>query len=238
MSKTFIGTAGWSIPADHRGSFGDGDSALARYASRLDCVEINSSFHRRHRAETWQRWADSVPDGFRFSVKVPKTITHQRKLVDCGDLIAELGDDTHRLGAKLAVLLVQLPPKLAFANNDAEQFFVALAALGEVQIVCEPRHPSWFEAEPERLLRSLNISRVAADPPPHPAAATPGGWDEFAYWRLHGSPRMYRSSYDDGRLEGYACEIAAHTPSWCIFDNTASAAATGDALALKSILAG
>ena len=152
MRKTFIGTAGWSIPADLREAFGDGESTLARYASRLDCVEINSSFHRRHRAATWQRWADSVPADFRFSVKVPKTITHERKLVDCADLIAELGYDTRGLGSKLAVLLVQLPPKLAFAADEAEQFFVALAAIGDAQIICEPRHPSWFEPEPERLL--------------------------------------------------------------------------------------
>jgi uncharacterized protein YecE (DUF72 family) len=231
-----IGTAGWAIPADYRDSFGEGESTLARYATRFDCVEINSSFHRRHRASTWQRWAESVPAGFRFSVKVPKTITHERKLVDCADLIAALGDDTRGLGGKLAVLLVQLPPKLAFAAREAEQFFVALAALGDARIVCEPRHLSWFEAAPGCLLRDLRISRVAADPPPVPAAATPGGWDGFAYWRLHGSPRMYRSSYD-GRLEDYARAIAAHGPAWCIFDNTASSAATSDALALQSMVA-
>jgi uncharacterized protein YecE (DUF72 family) len=235
--RIFIGTAGWSLPADQRESFGDGDSMLARYATRFDCVEINSSFHRRHRPATWQRWADSVPADFRFSVKVPKTITHERKLVDCHDLIAELGDDICGLGAKLAVLLVQLPPKLAFSAREAERFFIALAALGRTQIVCEPRHPSWFEAESERMLGDLKISRVAADPPPVPAAAAPGGWDGFAYWRLHGSPRMYRSSYDDGRLADYARAMAARRPAWCIFDNTASSAATGDALALKSLLA-
>jgi uncharacterized protein YecE (DUF72 family) len=78
---------------------------------------------------------------------------------------------------------------------------------------------------------------VAADPARVPAAAEPGGWRGLSYFRLHGSPAMYRSSYRDGRLEGYASAVAAAPePAWCIFDNTASSQATGDALALMALL--
>lgn len=233
-----VGTAGWAIPADERDAFGEGASNLARYATRFDCVEINSSFHRRHRASTWARWADSVPDGFRFAAKVPKTITHVAKLRDVDGLLAEFIEDSSGLGAKLAVVLVQLPPKLAFEAEVAVPFLVGLRNATPARIVCEPRHPSWFEEVPSNQLAALGITRVAADPAPVPAAARPGGDAAFQYWRLHGSPQIYRSSYDQARLDDYAAQMqAAAGEAWCIFDNTASSAATGNALGLMKRLA-
>ena len=79
-SKVRVGCAGWAIPRQHAGLFGPGDSVLARYATLFDCVEINSSFHRPHRRGTCERWAASVPSGFRFSVKFPRSITHGARL--------------------------------------------------------------------------------------------------------------------------------------------------------------
>lgn len=231
-----VGTAGWALPAASREAFGNGASNLARYATRFGGVEINSSFHRRHRAATWARWADSVPDDFRFSAKLPKTITHVARLADCDDLLAEFLDDVAGLGAKLAVLLVQLPPKLAFDPAVAPLFLDALCSATAARIACEPRHASWFEDGVERLLTERGIARVAADPPPVPAAANPGGACDFTYWRLHGSPHIYRSSYDEQRLGDYARRIGERGPGWCIFDNTASSAATGNALALQDML--
>ena len=232
-----VGTAGWALPAPVRDAFGDGASNLARYATRFDCVEINSSFHRRHRASTWARWAESVPDEFRFSAKLPKTITHDARLAGCEALLAEFIDDVSGLASKLAVILVQLPPKLAFDPLVAPRFLDTLQAATSARIVCEPRHPSWFEDEPERLLAEAGIARVAADPAPVPSAARPGGWTGFAYWRLHGSPQVYRSSYDPQRIAAYAGEMTRRgTPAWCIFDNTASSAATGNALDLARAL--
>jgi uncharacterized protein YecE (DUF72 family) len=229
-----VGTAGWSIPAREREHFPSEGSALERYSARFAGLEINSSFHRPHRASTWQKWAESVPPGFRFSVKVPKTITHERKLVDCDDPLDRFLDELGPLGDKLAVLLVQLPPKLAFDERVADAFLSGLSDRVRAQLACEPRHPSWFESGADALLDRLRIARVAADPAVVPAAASPGGWSDFAYWRLHGSPAVYRSSYDDGRLDDYARAIGATSASetWCMFDNTASSQATGDALAL------
>ena len=231
-----IGTAGWSIPAKHATRFGPGGSALARYATRFGGVEINSSFHRPHRPETWARWAASVPPDFGFAVKLPKTISHERKLVDCSDLVSRFLAEVGGLGGKLAILLLQLPPKLAFDPDVAEPFLAALTAASRARVVCEPRHPSWFEPRPEALLKRLEVARVGADPAVIPAAASPGGWRGLDSWRLHGSPSMYRSSYDDGRLDLYATALReaelAGRAAWCIFDNTASPAATGDALGL------
>jgi uncharacterized protein YecE (DUF72 family) len=121
-----IGTAGWSLPRQTAEQFKGEGSALERYASRLSAAEINSSFHRSHRLSTWQRWHDSVPEDFRFSVKLPKQITHVRKLVDCKVELDEFFEQATVLGDKLAVLLVQLPPIHVFKLAVAQRFFKAL----------------------------------------------------------------------------------------------------------------
>jgi uncharacterized protein YecE (DUF72 family) len=234
-----VGTAGWSIARTEAERFPAEGSALERYSARFGGVEINSSFHRPHRTSTWARWAEQVPDHFRFSVKVPKTITHKQKLVDCGDLLTAFLEQSSGLGDKLAVLLVQLPPSLAFDPELAERFFGLLAHVSPA-IACEPRHPSWFEEGGSNLLERLQVARVAADPAKVPQAAVPGGWRGLSYFRLHGSPVPYRSSYDQERLDGYADlirdDVAAGRPVWCMFDNTASSAATGNALSLMEKL--
>src|SRR5687768_14924424 len=81
MHTVRIGTAGWSIARECAERFPAEGAGLERYAARFNAAEINSSFHRPHRASTWERWRDSVPDDFRFSVKVPKRITHELKLL-------------------------------------------------------------------------------------------------------------------------------------------------------------
>ncbi|HEX9963523.1 MAG TPA: DUF72 domain-containing protein [Allosphingosinicella sp.] len=233
-----IGTAGWTVPAAVAEAFPSEGTGLERYSARFDCAEINSSFHRSHRPGTWRRWAESVPDGFLFSAKLSKEVTHKRRLADCSEPLAQSLAEMEELGDRLGILLVQLPPSLAFEPALAEAFFTGLRARWERPIAVEPRHPSWFEAEPDSLLADRRIARVAADPARVPAASEPGGWRGLAYYRLHGSPVTYRSSYDDGRLETYAGRIAAETaPVWCIFDNTASSAAAGDALKLQALLA-
>jgi uncharacterized protein YecE (DUF72 family) len=234
-----IGTAGWTIAREVADQFPAEGASLERYAARFPVSEINSSFHRPHRLSTWERWRDSVPDNIRFSVKIPKTITHQRKLAECSDLLPEFIAQTQVLGAKLAVLLVQLPPKLEFEAELVRRFFEDLRLRTDAQIACEPRNISWFGEEADALLVELKVARVAADPALCDAAARPGGWHGLSYWRLHGSPVIYRSSYAD-RIDQLAASISAApgAESWCIFDNTASSAATGDALALLRKLNG
>jgi uncharacterized protein YecE (DUF72 family) len=240
--KNIVGTAGWSIARSEAEHFPAEGSALERYAAVFRGAEINSSFHRSHRASTWQRWADAVPADFRFSAKLPKTVTHGAKLAGCGALLAAFVEEVAPLQGKLEVLLVQLPPKLAFDAALAEDFFADLRNRTEAAIACEPRHPSWFEAAAGALLERAQVARVAADPAVVPAAAAPGGWRGLDYWRLHGSPVMYRSAYGPERLAPYAEALgqaaAAGRRTWCMFDNTASSAATGDALWLQRRLAG
>ncbi|MFL6734965.1 MAG: DUF72 domain-containing protein [Sphingomicrobium sp.] len=234
-----VGTAGWSIGPAAASSFPAEGSGLERYSSVLPVTEINSSFHRPHRLGTWERWRDAVPETFRFSVKIPKTVSHERKLVDCDDLLGDFLTQTEVLGEKLAILLLQLPPKLEFHRETVIAFLEGLARRCPARIVVEPRHLSWFGEEQEALLRDMRVARVAADPAICPSAALPGGWPGLHYWRLHGSPERYRSSYAD-RISEYVAAIgSAEGPTaerWCIFDNTASSAATGDAVNLQRFL--
>jgi uncharacterized protein YecE (DUF72 family) len=240
-SKVYIGTAGWSIPRPEQRRFPAGESHLVRYAQVLPAVEINSTFHRPHRASTFERWAASVPRAFRFSVKLPRTITHDQRLVGTADLMKTFLTDLAPLGQRLGCLLVQLPPSLAFDRRVARTFFSLLRKRFERGIALEPRHASWFEDRAGQLLEDYEVARVAADPPRVEGGGEPGGWRGLAYFRLHGSPRIYYSSYDDDYLESLASrldELRRHRiPGWCIFDNTTLGAGTSNALALQQRLA-
>jgi uncharacterized protein YecE (DUF72 family) len=232
-----IGTAGWTIPRAVAESFPAAGSGLQRYAARFDAVEINSTFYRSHRPATYARWVASTPPGFRFAVKLPRAITHEARLAGAADLLAAFRAEAVQLGDKLGPLLVQLPPSLAYDPAVAGPFFDALRALWPEAVACEPRHASWFEAEAEAMLTSHRVARVAADPARHPDAARPGGWPGLRYWRLHGSPRMYWSAYDEAALGALARAIrASEVESWCVFDNTTSGAAAANALALQEML--
>lgn len=229
-----IGCAGWSVPKAFSSRFPEKGSHLERYSSVFGAVEINSSFYRPHQPSTYERWKDAVPESFRFAVKVPKVITHTRRLKDIDEeLSGFLAECTH-LGAKLGVLLVQLPPSLAFDAATTGAFFTTLRAHFEGDVAIEPRHRTWFTQEVDLFLSAHRVARVAADPALTPEAALPGGWNELVYYRLHGSPRIYYSAYPQEYLEEIANRLmearANGTRVWCIFDNTAEGAATGDAL--------
>jgi uncharacterized protein YecE (DUF72 family) len=244
----FIGTAGWGIPKDVADAFPGEGAQLARYARVLDCAEINTTFSRTHRPDTFARWADQTPAGFRFSVKLPKTMTHEARLdvprAEVKAFVASLAG----LGERLAVLLVQLPPSLVFDATVARAFFRAVRAGFDGAVVCEPRHPTWFTEVAERLMIKERIGRVAVDPAKPAGAEAPGGWlgehgdgrGAVVYYRWHGSPRMYWSSYDEEWLRAQAEALSrwpAGTEVWCVFDNTASGAATANALNLARLRA-
>ncbi|KGQ20575.1 DUF72 domain containing protein [Lysobacter dokdonensis DS-58] len=235
-----IGCAGWSIASRQAGLFGEGDSVLARYATRFDAVEVNSTFYRSHRPDTFVRWAAAVPRTFRFSVKLPKTITHEARLVRTAPLIRAFAQEVAGLGAKLGGVLVQLPPSLAFDARVAGAFFRAMRAAFDAPLCCEPRHGSWFESRVDALWERFDIARVAADPPQPEGAGAPGDAGRWRYFRLHGAPRMYYSAYDDARLVSLAAQLRAcdrqRRPVWCIFDNTAHSHAVENAARLQEML--
>jgi uncharacterized protein YecE (DUF72 family) len=226
----WIGTAGWAIRREQAALFGDGPSHLARYATRFNAVEINSSFYRPHQRKTYERWAASVPQNFRFAVKLPRAITHAARLADCDAALEAFQGQALGLGRKLGPVLVQLPPSLAFDPVIAPRFFERLRARFDSALACEPRHASWFSKPPNQILKHYRVVRVAADPAPAPGAEIPGGWDGYRYFRWHGSPVIYRSNYPPETLAVLA--ERAGGGDWCIFDNTADGAAAPNALEL------
>lgn len=234
-----VGCAGWSIGSPYRALFGEGDSVLSRYATVFDAVEINSSFYGPHQQRTYQRWAQSVPDDFRFSLKIPRAISHEARLHEAGPVLDAFLEQASGLGHKLSVLLLQLPPSLRFDADAVSRFLSLLRSRWQGEVVCEPRHGSWFAADARALLHRHRIAMVGADPAPHPLAAEPAG--PLRYWRWHGSPRMYYSEYGAAqlaRLGSLMASASAEAPVWCIFDNTAAGFALPNALELRRLLGG
>ena len=238
MNQTRVGIAGWGNPPTHRGKRADTQSHLAYYAQHFDCVEINSSFYRSHRRETYQRWRDSTTARFRFAVKMPLSITHESGLRNARRELSGFFAEIEGLGPKLAVIFIQLPPSLEFTARTVRTFLQRLPRLPDLHVVCEPRHMSWFSKSADAVLLRAGVSRAAVDPAIIDAAAVPGGARQFAYYRWHGSPRMYYSSYRAAHLTSLAATLSEAEPreAWCIFDNTARYAAWRNAAYLESAL--
>lgn len=238
LGTIFLGCAGWSLRKENFALF-DAGSHLERYASRFNCVEINSSFYKSHRISTYQRWAAATLPDFRFAVKLPKTITHINRLQDSQDDIAQFAAEVAGLGLKLGVVLVQLPPSLAFDADLVIPFIAQLRASRLGNVVIEPRHASWFDAGVGSFLTNCGVGRVAADPGVTAEAGEPIIANGLAYFRWHGSPRIYYSSYDDATLVELSQRLVAAASSaevWCVFDNTAEGAATINALSMQDHL--
>jgi uncharacterized protein YecE (DUF72 family) len=241
MACTFrVGCAGWSLRKEHAGWFGAEGTHLVRYATRFNCVEINSSFYRPHRTSTYERWAEVTPDHFRFSVKLPKEVTHKKRLKKCSDEVDRFATEVGGLRHKLGVVLVQLPPSLIYDATVAVTFFDELTGLLACPIVVEPRHASWFADAATSMLVAGSVGRVVADPPIEHGDGAPVNGDGLAYFRWHGSPRIYYSSYDGTALAALKSRLrksaASNREVWCVFDNTAEGAATENAVALQRLL--
>jgi uncharacterized protein YecE (DUF72 family) len=232
-----IGCAGWNIPKQAASHFVGTGSHLIRYSELFNCCEINSSFYRSHKPETWERWASSVPAGFRFSVKLPKTITHEAKLSCDSAALSTFFQQVSVLKDKLGPVLIQLPPSLAFDLDRSKTFLLLLRDIYPGPVVLEPRHKSWFKDGVDDLLRNFRVARAAADPPCVSIAGMPGGHTSLVYFRLHGSPRKYYSAYSNkflNRLVAQFTNLARTTNVWCVFDNTASGYAIENARQLIS----
>jgi uncharacterized protein YecE (DUF72 family) len=236
-----IGLAGWSEAVSRHGAsfpapFPAARSALAKYATAFDFVEINASFYSQFRADTYAKWADDVPDGFRFAVKMHRLLTHYTRLRNAA-LLDPFFDSVAGLGDKLAVVLVQLPPSLAFDSAVATAFFNALRTRYAGAVVCEPRHDSWTAPEALALLAAHHIGLVQIE---IPAPERERGHNGVPlYIRLHGAPRRYYSAYSDAQLDQLA-EFLRLNPQrrrFVVFDNTASNAGVRNALHLRRLVA-
>jgi uncharacterized protein YecE (DUF72 family) len=223
-----IGTAGWTIPRASADRLPLDGTHLQRYARVFNAAEINSSFHRPHAEKVYREWAESTPPGFLFSVKMPRAITHDLRLRRARAPLEQFLAESSGLGDRRGPLLVQLPPSFAFDARVIARFLDLLRARYDGGVVWEPRHATWFTGQADALLARYQVARVAADPICAAGAGEPGGWRGLTYYRLHGSPRTYWSSYSADYISVLAARLAPG--AWCIFDNTASGAALENAL--------
>jgi uncharacterized protein YecE (DUF72 family) len=181
--RYWIGTSGYNYP-EWRGSFYPEkfptNKMLAYYAERFDTVEVNYTFYRMPTEKLLDGWAAGTPDGFTFTLKAPRRITHDAKLRNCEELTESFVRIAGTLGGKLAVLLFQLPPNFK-RNDDILAAFLASIPEG-TRAAFEFRHDSWHDEAVFAALRARNLALCIADSEKMstPAIATA----DYTYFRL------------------------------------------------------
>lgn len=160
--QLYLGTSGWSYSDWQDGFYPPGTTSKERlefYAGQYQSVEINSTFYGLPRLKTVQSWRMQSPEGFVFSAKFPRAITHQARLVNCAGLTTTFIETMQELGDRLGPLLLQLPPSLsADAFDDLARFLEGLPD-GLIYAV-EVRHRSWLTQEYADLLKRWQVSMV------------------------------------------------------------------------------
>jgi len=232
-----IGTSGWTYP-HWQEQFYPPDwpksKWLEYYAQHFDTVGLNATFYRLPKPKTFENWKNRTPDGFLWSVKASKYITHTRRLKAPQEPLARLYTTAAGLGEKFGVLLFQLPPSLAFDKKRFTEFCGFLNP--RLRHAVEVRHVSWISDPFFDMLKQSNIAFCIADTagryPFHEAVTA-----DFIYIRLHGSTELYASHYSEKELQAWAEKIKAWgKDTFVYFDNDFEGHAVKNAQRLKEIL--
>ena len=208
---------------------------LCFYSKHLNAVEINSTFYRRPRPSTILKWVEETEANFKFFIKIPKTITHLKKLDDTKNETTEFCQYlAENLGTKLAGFLFQLPPSFHYT---AENLAKVIATVDKNYLnVVEFRHQSWWNIEVQNSLNENNIVFAGVSIPKDIPNDFIINNNDFAYYRLHGNPEMFKSEYAETELKKLAAEILKFKgTSYIFFNNTYGTAAIKNALYLNMI---
>jgi uncharacterized protein YecE (DUF72 family) len=202
--NVLVGTSGYSYK-EWKGGFYPQDlknaDMLRFYAGRFATVEINNTFYRMPSPELLARWAAEVPAGFRFVLKAPRRITHEKRLVGVADTTARLFEVAASLGDKQGPFLFQLPP---YSKKDAARLRDFLALLPPAaRAAFEFRDPSWDDDEVTGALRNAGAARCLADTDDEAAEPRIVPTARFGYLRLR------RADYDEAALRAWADRIRA-----------------------------
>ncbi len=224
-----IGTAGWSLPKQFSQ---EQTPQLQTYSQWLNCCEINSTFYKDPLKRTLEKWKDLTSENFSFSLKLHQNFTH---LCDLNPPAKELKRTLKLyqvLDEKFGCLLLQFPPKMNFNEKRMQRFYRLIRQSFDKAVVIEPRNSTWLTKDSLALMKEYSISKVIADPEKCPGQKY--NYAGIKYYRLHGSPVIYRSSYSESFLRNLSLEIKkSRKEIWVVFDNTASGAGFPNALSLN-----
>lgn len=203
------------------------------YAQHLFAVEINSTFYRKPQEKTLEKWFTETGDEFKFFIKIPKTITHLQKLEKTDELTTVFCDYISKgLRQKLGGFLFQLPPSFRFSSDNLDK---VLNTVDEKYLnVVEFRDKSWWTKEIQVKLAEKNIVFSGVSIPKDIPDALVINNGDFAYYRLHGVPQLFKSEYSEEMLLKLAGEIKNFNGTFYIFfNNTNGVAAIKNALFLN-----
>lgn len=229
----YSGTSGLDLPVprSHYPAEFRGKSRLQYYASLFNSLEVNSIFYKLPRSSTVANWAESVPDYFRFTCKVSKTLTHAKGLQFAVKDVDDFIKVVEHIDEKKGCLLAQFPPSLKIDMLDRLQSLLEVLAEATEnsgwKLAVEFRDPSWYEREVYELLEEYDAAMVIQD---IPKSATPLGHvkGDFVYLRFHGPEPRYRGNYSDEFLKRYAgyinTWISEKKTVYAYFNNTVGAA--------------
>lgn len=236
--KWRIGTSGWNYKHWKGVVYPSGVPAskwLGYHANQFDTVEVNATFYRLPKPDTFERWYRETPEGFLWAVKGSRFITHTRGLKDSGEPLEHLYGGLRGLREKLGPILFQLPPSLSY-NRDLLLSFCHQLDHSRLHAL-EIRHPSWVVDEVFQILKEHQVAFCFSDTsgryPYHETLTA-----DFLYIRLHGSRKMYASEYTEEELQTWARKIRSwDMEAYVYFDNDFGGFAVNNAKRLREILA-
>ncbi len=202
-------------------------SRLSYYASLFNSIEFNSTFYKIPKPETILKWANQVPDNFKFTIKLFKGITHCKYLNFNEDDLNQVFKSINKVQDKKGCLLLQFPPSIDVKSiaklENLLQSIKNINYTQEWKIAVEFRNKSWYQEQIYEMLDNFNAAMVVHD---IPKSATPymQHTSNFIYLRFHGPTGNYRDSYTDSFLTEYSIYIkkwlAEDKAVYVYFNNT------------------
>ncbi|NWG38099.1 DUF72 domain-containing protein [Nitrososphaera sp.] len=238
----FLGTCGWSYQ-EWVGLFYPNNrvAKLPFYAKVFDTVEVDSSFYRMPTKSMVRGWEKAVGPAFKFSLKLPKTITHDKALVGADDELAAFLEVIKPLqdAGKLGCLLVQLGPAFTYDKVEHLESFLEILPT-DIKFAAEFRHDSWNRKEAWALLKRYKVANTITDSPIE-FLAEPIVTAEHAYVRWHGRGKKiwFDYNYSEEELSSWAEKMKAITSraeTYAYFNNHYNSKAPANALQLLQIM--
>lgn len=209
-----IGIGGWNYAPWRETFYPEGvtqKNELSYAAGRLTAIEINATFYRSQKPQTFAAWRDAVPEGFVFTLKAPRYATNRKLLAEAGESVRRFAEGgLTELGDKLGPLLWQLAPTKRFDLDDVAAFLALLPGEANgrrLRHAVEVRHPSFRSPEMVELARRHGVAVVWAADSKYPEIADPTA--DFAYVRLMGTRAGEALGYDDAALDRRAGQLRA-----------------------------